>query len=485
MAWRSALWLTMPCACRALWGALDSHVGSGEQLPSWKAGHNTTKLVRDVRWWAHVGDHVYVAPSESNYLSQHIGDYYVAMGSESALTDVMRQRRVGGHGRWHIFHLPEGPDTMEFNRRGDRRSAFSALVQLRAGDVMPAAFPHYGPATCTDSVGDRFAQSEKAAVQSITAEAYLETLKKIIGIKDDSGIITRSWNNPSGSKNAQAFLQREFKSMGLANCLQKFSSHGRYLSNVVAVIPGTGSETLTVGAHYDSRPFVGSAPGAEDNGSGLAALLSVARAYASQGIRPERTVYFVGFAGEEPGLLGSDFFAEVLKGGDPLPKECSAGSSLQRGRGGARGAAAAEADSSDGELSFLQLDGPLSRKSRSVHQAIALDEVGWVTSKYDRQTVNLESYDWTPAIMDQLACASRRHNGDSLEVVHSSNPFGSDHMSFLERDMGAVLVINGDDEAYPNYHQSTDTIDNVSPEYAAKISRMVLGATMRIAGRSA
>jgi len=284
--------------------------------------------------------------------------------------------------------------------------------------------------------------------------------------------------------------------MGLKNCLQKFSAHGRPQSNVVAVIPGTGSQTLTLGAHYDSRPFSGTSPGAEDNGSGLAALLSVARAYASQGIRPEKTVYFVGFAGEEPGLLGSDFFAEQLKAGVSLPKECGGHGSAppstnflqrhesERRESEARSSHEAEADDDDAELSFLQLDGP-SRKMRFTHQAIALDEVGWVTHKFDKQTVNLESYDWTPNLMDQLACSSRRNNGDNLEVVHSSNPFGSDHMSFLEREMAAVLVINGDDEAYPNYHQSTDTIDNVNPEYAAKISRMVLGATMRIAGKAA
>mmetsp|Transcript_124073 Transcript_124073/g.333179 ORF Transcript_124073/g.333179 Transcript_124073/m.333179 type:complete len:465 (-) Transcript_124073:206-1600(-) len=464
MAWRSALWLTMPCACRALWGALDSHVGSGEQLPSWKAGHNTTKLVRDVRWWAHVGDHVYVAPSESNFLSQHVGDYYVAMGSESALTDAMRQRRVGGHGRWHVFHIPEGPGALQFNRRGDRRSAFSALVQLRAGDVLPATFPKYSPPDCEDSAGERYDQLEKSAVGSITASSFLDELQRILEIKDDTGTITRSFENEGASHAAQAFVKKEFESMGLKTCLHGPPARGdvkvAQLANVVAVIPGTGEGSLTVGAHYDSRPFKGTAPGAEDNGSGLAAMLSVARAFAKAGVKPKRTIYFVGFAGEEPGLVGSDVFARELKAGNPLPAEC-----------GAAGASS----------SFLQT--PRKWKEDSGHEAIALDEVGWLTPKYDKATVNLESYDWTPSVMDQLACASRRHNGDGLEVVHSNNPFGSDHMSFLERGMKAVLVINGDDEAYPNYHMSSDTIDNVNTEYAAKISKMVMGAVMRLAGQ--
>merc|ERR1719356_1015870 len=194
---RAMLCLAMPCACRALWGALDSHTvtGSGEQLPSLKAGHNATRMTRDVKWWAHVGDHVYITPSGSDFLSQHVGDYYVAMGSESALTDAMRQRRVGGHGRWHIFHLPEGPGTLQFNRRGDRRSAFSALLQLRAGDVFPSTFPKYDPPECQGSEDSRLDEMERSAVESISASSYLEQLQKIVNIKDDLGDITRSYAN--------------------------------------------------------------------------------------------------------------------------------------------------------------------------------------------------------------------------------------------------------------------------------------------------
>jgi hypothetical protein len=394
------------------------------------------------------------------------------MGSESALTDAMRQRRVGGHGRWHIFHLPEGPGTLQFNRRGDRRSAFSALLQLRAGDVMPASFPKYSATECEDSAGERYNQMERSAVESITASGLLEQLQRIVQIKDDSGTITRSFENKAASHAAQAFVQKEFESMGLRSCLHGPPARGEIpaasMANVVAVIPGTGEGSLTVGAHYDSRPFKGSAPGAEDNGSGLAAMLVLARAFAKQGLKPKRTLYFVGFSSEEPGSLGSDFFAGELKEGKPLPQECGASAGARAGGSFLQGS------------SFM---GDFKMKGDSGHDAIVLDEVGWLTPKYDKATVNLESYDWAASVMDHMACASRRHNGDALEVVHNANPFGSDHMSFLERGMKSVLVINGDDEAYPNYHQSTDTIDNVNPEFAVNITKMVMGAVMRLAGQ--
>jgi Zn-dependent M28 family amino/carboxypeptidase len=313
---------------------------------------------------------------------------------------------------------------------------------------------------------------ERSAVESITASGFLQQLQRIVEIKDGNGTVSRSFEEDGATHAAQAFLQKEFESMGLKSCFYGPPGRGSIsafsMANVVAVIPGTGEGSLTVGAHYDSIPDHGSAPGAEDNGSGLAAMLLMARALARQGLKPRRTLYFVGFSAEEAGSLGSDFLAEELKKGTPVPEECGAPASDRAG------------------VSFLQ-GGSFVRDSKkkggSGHEVIVLDEVGWLTPKYDKATVNLESYDWAASVMDQMACASRRHNGNALEVVHNSNPLGSDHVSFLERGMKAVLVINGDDEAYPNYHQSTDTIDNVNPEFAVKITKMVMGAVMRLAGQ--
>ncbi len=88
--------------------------------------------------------------------------------------------------------------------------------------------------------------------------------------------------------------------------------------NVVAVIEGEGplaNETVVIGAHYDhlGRGGPGTlAPwtvaihnGADDNASGTSALLEVARAFASRDEKPRRRIVFIGFTGEESGLLGS------------------------------------------------------------------------------------------------------------------------------------------------------------------------------------
>ena len=94
--------------------------------------------------------------------------------------------------------------------------------------------------------------------------------------------------------------------------------------NVVGVLPGTdprlAHEAVLVGAHYDhlGRGGEGSLapdqvgavhPGADDNASGTAAVLGLARAFAAAGGAP-RTLVFVLFAGEEMGLLGSTHYVK-------------------------------------------------------------------------------------------------------------------------------------------------------------------------------
>jgi aminopeptidase YwaD len=93
-------------------------------------------------------------------------------------------------------------------------------------------------------------------------------------------------------------------------------------SNVVGILDGSDpvlkNEVIVVGAHYDhlGRGGEGSlAPkegdihhGADDNASGTAGLLELARIFSQQHPRPRRTIVFIAFSGEEEGLLGSNYY---------------------------------------------------------------------------------------------------------------------------------------------------------------------------------
>ena len=92
--------------------------------------------------------------------------------------------------------------------------------------------------------------------------------------------------------------------------------------NVIGVLEGSDpvakKETIVIGAHYDHLGRGGSGSlaqrsgeihhGADDNASGTAGVLELARLFTSQRPRPKRTIVFIGFGGEEEGLLGSNYY---------------------------------------------------------------------------------------------------------------------------------------------------------------------------------
>lgn len=87
------------------------------------------------------------------------------------------------------------------------------------------------------------------------------------------------------------------------------------LSNVLGVVPGKRSdEIIVVGAHLDHEGMYAEVEGdniyngADDNASGVSAVLQIMKAFATCEAQPERTVVFAFWDGEEQGLLGSKFF---------------------------------------------------------------------------------------------------------------------------------------------------------------------------------
>eukprot|EP00933_Yihiella_yeosuensis_P011519 TRINITY_DN1188_c0_g1_i6.p1 TRINITY_DN1188_c0_g1~~TRINITY_DN1188_c0_g1_i6.p1 ORF type:complete len:482 (-),score=107.08 TRINITY_DN1188_c0_g1_i6:197-1642(-) len=464
----------------------------GTNLPVLEKGQaeKLNQLTQDGKWWVKVGNDVLHQPHGSSGLSQDVGNYYFAYASEKALTPELQSAKVGGSGRAHVFHLPDGPASLVQipDAKNGRRAAVSSLVQLTHKKVLSDArlFPDYKLDPEYENPLPRSGRhKEKQVVESLDSDSLMEGLTELTQLGDGSGTPTRSWENPIATKHAVHYMQRKFKNYGYKTCLQTYKEQGHVLTNVVAYLPNQDNSadgSVVLGAHYDSRPYEGKAPGAVDNGSGANAVLAIAKAVKDVDVTLKKPVIFVGFAGEEPGLLGSKHFAQTLKSangaGSFMETDSDMVSSGEQFLSSLCG-------STTGTAFLHQNAGHKKKSSSSINKktyALIMDEIAWKSPNIgDEDVVNFESHDWAKDVLEQLGQAAKTHHPTDLHITHSNNPFGSDHIPFLEAGFQTVLTIHGDDEAYGNYHKETDSMDQVNPGLYTKLVHLNAAALLRLA----
>jgi len=222
--------------------------------------------------------------------------------------------------------------------------------------------------------------------------------------------------------------------------------------NVVGIVPARqaalASQSIVVGAHYDHLglgwPDVHAGdegrvhPGADDNASGVAVLLELARAFVEQGGGP-RNLVCVAFSAEEAGRHGSRHYVEHPR----FPRE--------------------------GIRAMINLDsvGRLGSGKLAVHGTATADE-------------------W-PHIVRGCSFVT---GVETLDVPQADT--GSDQLSFIQQGIPAVQVFTG---AHADYHRPTDTVDKVDPAGMVQVAAFVQEAvayllsretplTARISGRA-
>lgn len=163
-------------------------------------------------------------------------------------------------------------------------------------------------------------------VNSIGADAIETYLARYIGESpiDAEGRHIRSRHGyHSGNELAVDTLIADLRSIGedhLRVCFPRFKHQNRYLRNVIAELPGAESALpIIISAHLDSTgrevspydPRNSDAPGADDDGSGIAGLLAIAKAFIllRRTRQLKRTIRFVLFNAEEIGFDGSEDYA--------------------------------------------------------------------------------------------------------------------------------------------------------------------------------
>ncbi len=140
-----------------------------------------------------------------------------------------------------------------------------------------------------------------------------EYLKEVVTVLSRR-IGTRSWRDLDRLREAADYISDQFASFGYAVSRQSFRFRGSDYDNIIVESAGAVSpeKILVVGAHYDS---VSTTPGADDNGSGIAGLLGIAKTLAHADT--PLTVRFVAFCLEEPPAyrsrnMGSYHYARSL-----------------------------------------------------------------------------------------------------------------------------------------------------------------------------
>jgi aminopeptidase YwaD len=151
------------------------------------------------------------------------------------------------------------------------------------------------------------------AIQTIVDAVNGDTIWNDIS---DLVVLQRLSTNTSAIQSSD-FLKNYFLALGFDTVFFQTYQSG-YIPNVIAVKNGTTypDSVILVGAHYDV--YASNAPGADDNGSGTAAVMETGRVI--MGHEYKRTIKLVCFSGEEQGLLGSDAYASVAASSGELIK---------------------------------------------------------------------------------------------------------------------------------------------------------------------
>ena len=123
-------------------------------------------------------------------------------------------------------------------------------------------------------------------------------------------LVPRDGGHPDGLDRAAAYIRAEFEAAGGAVSDQPYAVGGRAYRNVIASFGPDTAERVVVGAHYDTA---GPLPGADDNASGVAGLLELARLLGKSS--PPLRVELVAFTLEEPPFFRTDDMGSAVHAG--------------------------------------------------------------------------------------------------------------------------------------------------------------------------
>ncbi|UCE91741.1 MAG: M20/M25/M40 family metallo-hydrolase [Methanobacteriota archaeon] len=284
----------------------------------------------------------------------------------------------------------------------------------------------------------------EGVVQSVSGAEIMST------VEDLQAFGTRDFHTEAALEAAEYVFDR-MGSLGISTTFQEFMVGDVASVNVVGTLnqDADGLEAFVIGAHYDSENRFATnqseaenytAPGADDNASGVGAMLEIARVLAEESDFAA-PVTFVAFGAEELGFdasggtAGSAYFADVL-----------------------------------------------SREGVNISGAFIMDMIGFSVESDEVATVVSDGS--SDQLYSSLANATATYDID-LDLRFVMNPLirFSDHRSFWDNGYLSVLIIEEIEAetlnpVNPYYHTSDDTAAELSVGQMAAVSKMLLGALL-------
>jgi Zn-dependent M28 family amino/carboxypeptidase len=248
---------------------------------------------------------------------------------------------------------------------------------------------------------------------------------------------------PSALHRAADYVRQALALSGYAPASLAYEVHGIRVENIEAVLSGSSqpARVIVVGAHYDTVP---GSPGANDNATGVAAVLALARRFARRP-RP-RTIRFVAFVNEEPPWFQTEAMGSVVY-------------ATQARRRGDRISA----------MLSLETIGYFSSEPGSQRYPAPLGLLFPDTGNF----VGLVANGRSAGLLRRALRAFRARTAFPVRgaAVPGAIPGvgWSDHWSFWRAGYPALMVTDTAPYRYPWYHTAQDTPDRISPEKLARV----------------
>ncbi len=239
----------------------------------------------------------------------------------------------------------------------------------------------------------------------------------------------------TGLEKAAIYIEQELRSYGYSTRRQTFSAAGHTFANIEAETAGVKrpEKIVVIGAHYDTA---GNLPGANDNASGVAAVLELARLFAAA--KPAETIRWVFFANEEP-----PYFQSEAMGSYVYAKRCR-------------------------------------ERNEDISAMLSIETIGFYTDKPASQTYPITFHPGYPdrgnflgfvadlksALLLRTSLATFR-SAVSLPAEGVAAPTSiagigwSDHWSFWQFGYKALMLTDTAPFRYPYYHAAEDTPDKL------------------------